>query len=79
MEEHEHEITYWVNGERETTKARELTVGVILDQAGFSPISNYTLRSVDPKQDYDGNYEEKVTIHEDQHFEALHKGPTPTS
>ena len=79
MEEHEQERTYWVNGERETTKAHELTVGVILDQAGFSPISDYTLRSVKPEHDYDSHYDETVAIHEDQHFEALHKGPTPTS
>jgi hypothetical protein len=79
MEEHEKELRYWVNGEPETTTARELTVGVILDQAGFSPIKDYTLRSIDPKRDYDSHYEEQVALHEDQHFEALHKAPTPTS
>jgi hypothetical protein len=79
MEEQNKETTYWVNDERETTKAHELKVGVILDQAGFSPISDWTLRSLDPKHDYDSDYEAVVPIHEDQRFEALHKGPTPAS
>lgn len=71
--------TYYVNGEAETTEAEELTVRAILENAGFKPADEYTLKSENPKQDYDSNYDDQVKIHENQRFDALHKGPTPTS
>jgi len=79
--EHEkkHETTYFVNGEKETTTEEELTVRQILENAGFKPATEYTLRGENPKHDYDSNYDEKVKIHENERFDALHKGPTPTS
>jgi hypothetical protein len=70
---------YYVNGESETTDAGELTVREILENAGFKPASEYTLKSENPKRDYDSNYDEQVKVHENQRFDALHKGPTPTS
>lgn len=78
-DERKHHITYFVNAERETTEAAELKVREILEKAGFKPADDWTLKSLDPKKDFDTHYEEEVHVHEDQHFEALHKGPTPTS
>lgn len=71
--------TYFVNGEEESTAQRELKVRQILEDAGFKPAEEYTLKSQNPPNDYDSNYEESVKIHEHQRFDALHKGPTPTS
>ncbi|MEX6428425.1 MULTISPECIES: hypothetical protein [Ferrimicrobium] len=79
MERHNKTITYWVNGERESTKQEVLTVGTILSDAEFTPITDYTLRSENPKRDYDSNYDEEVELHDEQRFEVLYKGPTPTS
>ena len=76
---HPHIITYFVNGEQETTDQEELTVKAILENAGFTPATDYTLKSDNPKHDYDSNYEEKVKLHNNQRFEAQFKGPTPTS
>ena len=71
--------TYYVNGEAETTTEDELTVQTILENAGFKPASEYTLKSVNPPEDFDSNYDTQVKVHENQRFDALHKGPTPTS
>lgn len=71
--------TYYVNGEAETTTADELTVRMILENAGFKPADEYTLKSENPKRDFGSDYDEQVEIHENQRFDALHKGPTPTS
>jgi hypothetical protein len=79
MEEHKHQITYEVNGEPETTSEDELTVRHILEHAGFTPASDWTLLSLDPKEDFDSDYDRLVPVHEHQHFEAHHKGPVPTS
>lgn len=74
-----HETTYFVNAEKETTDRDELSVREILERAGFKPADEWTLKSLDPKEDFDSHYDREVDINEGQHFEALHKGPTPTS
>lgn len=71
--------TYFVNGEAESTDAEDLTVRSILENAGFKPAEEYTLKSANPPDNYDSNYDALVKIHENQRFDALHKGPTPTS
>lgn len=78
-DEKKHEITYFVNAEKETTEKHELSVREILEKAGFKPADQWTLKSLDPREDFDSEYAREVHIHEGQHFEALHKGPTPTS
>jgi hypothetical protein len=75
----EHEITYYVNGEAETSGQRELSVRQILEGAGFKPASDYTLKSENPKEDFDSQYDLIVKIHPNQRFDALFKGPTATS
>lgn len=77
--EHVKTVTYFVNGEAETTTADELSVGAILEGAGFTPKTDYTLKSENPPRDYGSNYDEMVRIHSHQRFQALFKGPTPTS
>jgi len=77
--EKHHQITYFVNGEEETTSENELTVRAILENAGFTPATDYTLKSENPPRDFDSRYDDKVQIHEHERFQALHKAPTPTS
>lgn len=78
-DEHRHTITYFVNGEAQTTSERELTVREILENAGFSPATDYSLKSENPPLDYDSEYDEAVRLHPNQRFQALFKGPTPVS
>lgn len=72
-------VTYYVNGEEETSPQSDLAVKQILEHAGFTPATDYTLKSENPKRDYDSQYDEIVKIHHNQRFQAQHKGPTPTS
>jgi hypothetical protein len=65
-------LTYLIGGEVEQTHARELTVEVILTQAGFSPVADYRLQSEDPKHEY-ASLTDVVKLHEGQRFIALHK------
>lgn len=73
-----HEIKYLVNGEEEFTSKSELTVKQILEDAGFTPATDYTLASENPPKDF-GAYDEHVKIHQNERFQAKFKGPTPTS
>ncbi len=74
-----HGIKYFVNGEEETTSKAELKVREILENAGFTPATDYTLASENPPRDFDSRYDEPVRIHDDERFQAKFKGPTPTS
>ena len=75
----EHLLTYFVNGESETTTRHELTVGEILETAGFTPITDYKFESEKPPHDYGTDYKAVVEIHQGQRFRAIFVGPTPTS
>lgn len=75
---HPHETPYTVNGEEETTIEDNLSVRAILESAGFTPATDYTLKSENPPRTYD-NYDELVNIHPHQRFQAQFKGPTATS
>lgn len=77
--EKEKTTNYFVNGEVETTVAEELSVGAILEGAEFTPKTDYTLKSENPPKDFGTSYDELVKIHPNQRFQALFKGPTPTS
>lgn len=74
-----HLITYFVNGEPETAGQDELAVATILETAGFTPATDYTLKSENPPRDFDARYDEVVKVHPNERFQALFKGPTPTS
>ena len=77
--QHHLSITYYVNGEEETTHTPTLTVREILTHSEFVPVESWTLKSVEPPRDYRSDYDERVNIHEGQRFECLHNGPTPVS
>lgn len=74
-----HEIKYFVNGEEETTTTPELKVKEILENAGFTPATDYTLAREHPHKDFNSHYDEVVEIHPNERFQAKFKGPTPTS
>jgi len=78
QDEH-HKIKYFVNGEEETSDKSELKVKEILESAGFTPATDYTLASENPPKDFDSRYDESVNIHPNERFQAKFKGPTPTS
>ena len=65
-----------VNGEWEVTTEAELTVRCILEDAGFFPATDYTLRSESPKEDYGSDYDRIVKIRPNQRFIAKYTGPT---
>ncbi len=71
-------ITYYVNGERQTTHHHKLTVRTILVNAGFTPAEDYRLVRDAGNHAYT-NLDEEVPLHEDEKFTALFQGPTPTS
>lgn len=71
-------LTYFVNGERQTTHEDDLTVRQILTAAGFTPIEQYRLTR-DKGDHVFTDYDHKVELHEDERFTATYVGPTPTS
>jgi len=79
MSQPDHPTVYFVNGEEESTTEDELSVRSVLEGAGFQPAEEYTLKSQNPPVDFDSDYNRLVKVHSHQRFDALHKGPTPTS
>jgi hypothetical protein len=71
-------ITYYVNGESQTTHHHQLTVRTILTSAGFTPAEDYRLVRDAGNHTYT-NLDEAVPLHEGEKFTALFQGPTPTS
>jgi hypothetical protein len=71
-------ITYYVNGEVESTDQKKLTVAEILAKAGFQPPDQYQLVRDQGSKKFDSQSEE-VPLHNDERFTALFLGPTPTS
>ena len=71
-------ITFFVNGEPETTDQSELTVTAILQLAGFTPATDYVLASENPPRTY-ADYGETVKLHQHQRFTAQFNGQTPVS
>jgi hypothetical protein len=76
---HAHVVTYFVNGEQETAPAAEPSVSQVLEGAGFTPATDYTLVSENPPEDYGSDYERRIHVHPNQRFQARYKAPTPTS
>jgi hypothetical protein len=71
-------ITYYVNGEAQTTTQDKLTVRAILTAAGFTPAEEYRLTRDEGHHVYH-DYSEEVPLHESEKFTATFLGPTPTS
>jgi len=71
-------VTYYVNGEKQTTTQDKLTVREILTVAGFTPVTDYQLTRDEGHNVY-RDYDEEVPLHEDERFTATFVGPTPVS
>ena len=71
-------VTYYVNGEVQTTTKDKLTVQEILSDAGFTPAEEYRLTRDEGNHIY-RDYNEEVPLHENERFTATFLGPTPTS
>jgi hypothetical protein len=71
-------VTYFVNGEEQTTTKDKLTVREILTKAGFTPVEEYRLTRDEGHHVYQ-DYDEEVPLHEHERFTATFLGPTPTS
>ncbi len=75
---HDTTITYYVNGEVQTTDDHKLTVRTILTDGGFTPPADYRLVRDDGNHTY-GSLDEDVPVHTGEKFTALFSAPTPTS
>lgn len=78
-QEHDKTIDYFVNDEPQHTDEAKMTMGAIVEAAGFTPASDYELEENDHgnKTYTDSNAE--VHVHKDQHFTVTYTGVTPTS
>ena len=71
-------VTYYVNGEAQTTTQDKLTVREILTAAGFTPVTEYQLTRDEGHHVY-RDYDEEVPLHQHERFTATFVGPTPVS
>jgi hypothetical protein len=71
-------VTYYVNGEAQTTTKDKLTVRETLTAAGFTPVEEYRLTRDNGHHVY-SDYDEEVPLHDGERFTATFLGPTPTS
>ena len=71
-------ITYFVNGEPQTTDERKLSVRDILVHAGFTPPEEHELIR-DNGDHHFTDLDQEIPIHKDERFTVLFHGPTPVS
>ena len=71
-------VTYFVNGEPQTTEEHKLAVHTILAGAGFDPVTDYRLTRDNGNHVFE-DYDEEVPVHDGERFTATYIGPTPTS
>lgn len=78
--EHDKEktITYFVNGEVQTTTEHKLKVETILSNAGFKPVTDYELERDEGHKIFK-DLNEEIPIHDGEKFTALFIGTTPVS
>lgn len=69
---------YYVNGDKQETSERELTVRQVLENAGFRPPEQYRLTRDEGNQTYP-SLDTEVKVHPNERFTALFEGPTPVS
>lgn len=72
------DITYFVNGEAQHTAEHKLTVRQILENAGFTPATDYRLTRDNGNHPFT-DYDEEVPLHDGEKFTATFIGQTPTS
>ena len=74
----EHATHYTVNGEDQQTTEKTLKVEQILENAGFSPATDYELEDDANAKTYT-DLAQEIHVHEKQSFTATFTGTTPTS
>lgn len=78
--EHDHTITYEVNGESESTTEKVLTPVQIIKNAGLDPESNYLIEIKGNQQiSYKDNPNEEIKMHNNMKFITNYTGPTPVA
>jgi len=75
----EHETTYYVDNEPQTTTERELAVRKILENAGDDPNTHYLIELRGDQQIPHRDLNEIIKIHEKERFAAIFTGSTPVS
>lgn len=78
---HDHEIHFFVDGERFETDQREWTPNAIIRKFGEKDsATNYLVRiEGHHSHSYQGKGEEPIEIHNDERFQIVSTGPTPVS
>lgn len=71
-------ITYFVNGEEESTTDHKLRVRDVITGAGFAPAEDYDLTRDNGGKTFD-DLDEFIPIHRGERFTVTFKGTTPTS
>lgn len=74
----EKSTTYYVNDVLQTTHEKKLTVGTILTNANFIPVSDYNLVRKNGNKTFT-DPDEEIPIHDGEKFVAVFKGTTPVS
>jgi hypothetical protein len=70
---------YFVNDEPQATTEHKLTMAQIVEDAGFSPASDYELEESDHGDKTYTDPTSEVNVHKGQHFIVTYTGVTPTS
>ncbi len=71
-------ITYFVDGEEQVTEEHKLTVAQILENAGFTPATDYILTRQNGHHDFT-DYNQEVPLRNGERFTTRFIGVTPTS
>jgi hypothetical protein len=71
-------ITYFVNGEEETTADHKLAVREVITRAGFTPAEDYELTRDEGHKTFT-DLDEIIPIHMGERFTVTFTGTTPTS
>jgi hypothetical protein len=78
--DHEHVISYSVDGNTQTTTEKELTPMTIIQNSGLDPETNYLIQIVgNNKISYKDKATEPIKMHENIKFITNSTGPTQVS
>ena len=77
-ENHDHIITFFVNGEDCNTLENKLTVRQILEMSGFTLAEQFRLTRDDGNKTFT-DMNQEVSIHKGESFTATYAGTTPVS
>jgi len=74
-----HSITYFVDGERQTTTDPTLSVRQILEKAGVDPNDHYLVELQGNHRVPHKNLDEVIKVHDHMKFISVSTRPTPVS